>query len=46
MIHCTSGLMAAARSTSGSRPKIRPPTMGPASVPLPPLITMITMVTV
>ncbi len=26
------------RSTSGSSPKIRPPTIGPASVPLPPVI--------
>src|SRR5215831_8066867 len=44
--HCISGLIAAVRSTSGSNPKIRPPTIGPACVPLPPLITMMTMVTV
>src|SRR4029077_4514600 len=45
-IHCASGAIAAARSPSGRRPKISPPTTGPASVPLPPVITMITIVTV
>ena len=34
------------RSSTGRMPKIRPPTIGPASVPLPPVITMITIVTV
>src|SRR5215510_7377296 len=45
-IHWISGLIASARSVSGSSPKISPPTTGPASVPLPPVTTMITMVTV
>src|SRR6185436_15074428 len=45
-IHCASGAIAAARRPSGRRPKISPPTTGPASVPLPPVITMITIVTV
>src|SRR5262249_45588970 len=45
-IHCASGSIASARSTSGTMPKIRPPTTGPARVPFPPVITMITMVTV
>ena len=34
------------RRVSGSSPKMSPPTTGPASVPLPPVTTMITMVTV
>jgi hypothetical protein len=44
--HCSSGTMAKLRRTSGSIPKMTPPTIGPASVPLPPVMTMITMVTV
>ena len=34
------------RKNTGISPKISPPTTGPASEPLPPVITMITIVTV
>src|SRR5262245_39976729 len=44
-IHCTAGA-ANERTITGRKPKISPPTIGPASVPLPPVITMITIVTV
>ena len=30
---------------TGMKPKITPPTIGPANVPLPPVITMMTIVT-
>ena len=44
-LHCTAGA-AKGRRITGRKPKITPPTIGPASVPLPPVMTMITMVTV
>src|SRR5262249_36777908 len=44
-IHCTAGA-ANGRTITGRKPKMRPPTTGPASDPLPPVITMITIVTV
>src|SRR5436309_1466015 len=44
-IHCASGAMIGRRNT-GNSPKIMPPTTGPASEPLPPVMTMITIVTV
>ena len=45
MIHCTLGRREGAQH-DGQMPKMRPPTSGPGSVPLPPVMTMITIVTV
>src|SRR5262249_60396934 len=44
-IHWTAGA-AIGRTITGRKPKMIPPTIGPARVPLPPVITMITIVTV
>src|SRR4029077_17969480 len=44
-IHWTAGA-ANDRTMTGMKPKIPPPTIGPANVPLPPVITMMTIVTV
>jgi hypothetical protein len=44
-IHCMAGA-AKSRTITSRNPKMTPPTIGPAKVPLPPVITIITIVTV